>query len=104
MLTHKELKEKALANAGVKAEYEKLNEEFFLLDAFLKARAKTGLTQREVAEKIGTTQSAIARMESGFGGHSPSLATLSRYAQALGYKIQLKLVKALSSAPQYATT
>ncbi|WP_413914143.1 helix-turn-helix domain-containing protein [Candidatus Skiveiella danica] len=40
-----------------------------------------------MAEKIGTTQSAVARMESGRGKHSPSLATLSRYAEALGCKL-----------------
>ena len=42
------------------------------------------LTQAQVAEKIGTSQSAVARMESGSGKHSPSLATLSKYADALG--------------------
>jgi transcriptional regulator with XRE-family HTH domain len=45
------------------------------------------LTQARVAEKIGTTQSAVARMESGSGKHSPSLATLTKYADALGCKL-----------------
>ena len=53
MLTHKQLRTKALANAEVKAEYEKLADEFSLLDEFLKARAAQGLTQAQVAEKIG---------------------------------------------------
>ena len=92
MLTHKQLRTKALANAEVKAEYETLVDEFFLLDEFLKARAAQGLTQAQVAEKIGTTQSAVARMESGSGKHSPSLATLSKYADALGCKLEVRLV------------
>jgi transcriptional regulator with XRE-family HTH domain len=93
MLTHKELKARALARADVKAEYDRLNEDFAFLDQFLKARATAGITQTEVAERIGTTQSAIARLESGDGKHSPSLATLQKYAQALGCRLELRLVK-----------
>jgi transcriptional regulator with XRE-family HTH domain len=93
MLTHKQLRTKALANAEVKAEYDKLAGEFSLLAEFLKARAAQGLTQAQVAEKIGTTQSAVARMESGSGKHSPSLATLSKYADALGCKLEVRLVR-----------
>ncbi|MGA8514662.1 MAG: helix-turn-helix transcriptional regulator [Burkholderiaceae bacterium] len=93
MLTHKQLRAKALANPEVKVEYEKLSDEFALLDEFLNARAAQGLTQAQVAQKIGTTQSAVARMESGSGKHSPSIATLSRYAEALGCKLEVKLVR-----------
>jgi transcriptional regulator with XRE-family HTH domain len=92
MLTHKELKARALDRADVKAQYAKLNEEFALLDEFLKARAASGITQAEVAERIGTTQSAVARLESGSGKHSPSLATLHKYAHALGCRLELRLV------------
>ena len=98
MLTHKQLQTKALGNADVRAEYEKLGDEFALLDEFLKARAAQGLTQAQVAEKIGTTQSAVARMESGSGKHSPSLATLSRYAEALGCKLEVRLVRKTRTA------
>ena len=93
MLTHKQLRTKALANAEVAAEYENLADEFSLLDEFLKARAAQGLTQAQVAEKIGTTQSAVARMESGSGKHSPSLATLTKYADALGCRLEVRLVR-----------
>ena len=93
MLTHKQLRAKALGRAEVKVEFEGLRDEYALLDEFLKARAAQGLTQAQVAEKIGTTQSAVARMESGRGKHSPSLATLSRYAEALGCKLEVKLVR-----------
>ena len=93
MLSHKEFKARALARPDVKAEYDKLEEEFALLDEFLKARAAAGFTQAEVAERIGTTQSAIARLESGNSSHSPSLATLRKYAHALGCRLELRLVK-----------
>lgn len=93
MLTHKELKARALERADVKAEYDRLDEEFAFLDEFLKARAAAGITQAEVAERIGTTQSAIARLESGSGKHSPSLATLQKYAHALGCRLELRLIK-----------
>jgi hypothetical protein len=46
------------------------------------------------AARVGTTQSAIARLESGARKHSPSIATLQRYARALGYRVEIRLVKA----------
>jgi transcriptional regulator with XRE-family HTH domain len=93
MLTHKELKERAMKRADVKSEYERLNEEFAFLDEFLKARAAAGISQTQVAERMGTTQSVVARLESGHGKHSPSLATLRKYAQALGCRLDLRLIK-----------
>ena len=93
MLTHKEFKARALARSEVKAEYDQLEEEFAFLDEILKARTATGLTQAQIAGRIGTTQSAVARLESGNGKHSPSLATLRKYAKALGYKLELRLIK-----------
>ena len=93
MLTHKELKSRALEREDVRAEYDRLEEEFAFLDEFLKARSSAGMSQAEVAKKMGTTQSVVARLESGRGKHSPSLATLRKYARALGYRIDLKLVK-----------
>lgn len=97
MLTHKELKARALDRADVKDEYDQLDDEFSLLDQFLKARSAAGITQAEVAERIGTTQSVIARLESGSGKHSPSLATLQKYANALGCRLEMKIVKVKSS-------
>lgn len=93
MLTHKQLRAQALKRPDVAAEFEKQIEEFALLDEFLRARSEQGLTQAEVAARIGTTQSAVARMESGRGKHSPSLATLSKYAEALGCKLEVRLVR-----------
>ena len=89
----KQFKSRALARPDVKREYDRIAGEFEFLDEILKARSAAGLTQADVATRIGTTQSAVARLESAVGKHSPSIATLQRYASALGYKLQLRLVK-----------
>ncbi len=98
--TLKQFKARALARPGVKKAYDELDEEFAFLDEVLKARAEAGLTQAEVAARIGTTQSAVARLESAEPRHSPSIATLQRYAQALGYRVQIRLVKSKGRATQ----
>ncbi len=89
----KTFKARALARADVRREYDALAEEFELLDEILKARAAAGLTQAELAARIGTSQSVVARLESTIEKHSPSIATLKRYASALGYRLQVRLVK-----------
>ncbi len=91
--TFKKFKARALARPEVKKAYDALAEEFSFIDEVLKARAASGLTQAELAARVGTTQSAIARLESGTPKHSPSLVTLQRYARAMGYRVELKLVK-----------
>ncbi len=89
----KQFKRRALARPEVRAAYDAAADEFAFLDEVLRARAESGLTQAEVAERIGTTQSAIARLESAQPKHSPSIATLQKYAKALGYTVQVRLVK-----------
>lgn len=89
----KQFRSRALARPEVKREYDNIAEEFEFLDEILKARTSAGLTQADVAARIGTTQSAVARLESADSKHSPSIATLQRYASALGYKLQVRLVK-----------
>lgn len=91
--TLKRFKARALARPAVKKAYDDLADEFAFLDEILKARVESGLTQAEVAVRVGTTQSAIARLESAEPRHSPSIATLQRYAKALGYRVQLRFVK-----------
>ncbi len=95
MMTHNELKEKMLSNSEVKAEYDSLEKEFSLFEELLKARTVAGLTQAQVAERMGTKTPAIARLESGGGNkkHSPSLSTLQKYAQAVDCHIEIKLVQ-----------
>ena len=94
MLTHDELKKKILSNPEVKAEYDLLEEEFSLFDELLKARMNAGLTQAEVAVRMGTKTPAVARLESGGGNkqHSPSISTLRKYASAVGCHVEIKLV------------
>ena len=93
MLSHHTLRARALARPDVKAEYDRLKTEFAFLDQILVARKAAGLTQAEIARRIGTTQSAVARLESGSGRYLPSLATLHKYADAVGCRVEIKLVK-----------
>ncbi|KHL68640.1 XRE family transcriptional regulator [Pseudomonas flexibilis] len=95
MLTHAELKAKALEDPEARTEYERLNrEEFALLDEMLAARRAAGLTQAQVAERMGTKAPAVARLENALasGKHSPSLDTLRKYAAALGKRVEVHLV------------
>ena len=94
-MTHKELKAKALKRDGVKSEYDAMEPEFTLLREMLKARKNAGLSQAEVAKRMGTKSPAITRLESslGSGKHSPSIATLKKYAEALGCHLDIKFVQ-----------
>ena len=94
-MNHSELKAKALSNSKVKAAYDDMAPEFALLRQMLEARQTTGLTQAEVAERMGTKTPAVTRLESSLanGKHSPTLATLQKYAEAVGYELQVKLVR-----------
>lgn len=94
-MKHSDLKEKLLSNPETASVYENLGAEFTLLRQMLKARNKAGLSQAQVAEKMGTKAPAITRLESSLssGKHSPSISTLQRYAQAVGCELQVKLIK-----------
>ncbi|MDR6872908.1 putative transcriptional regulator [Bosea sp. BE125] len=72
-----------------KREYDALEEEFALLTSLIRARTNARLTQEELAQRMGTTQSVIARLESGWG--KPSTRTLERYARATGTKLRITL-------------
>ena len=63
----------------------------------LAARSRAGLTQEDVAESMGTTKSAVSRLEA-VGKHSPSVTTLKKYARAVGCEVEIRLVPASSSA------
>ena len=79
-------------NPEIRAEYEALGSEFELLDTLLNARNKAGMTQLEVAEAMGVKRPSIARLESASPKHSPSVRTLHKYAEALGCKLEIKLI------------
>ena len=86
------LHRKWMKDPAYKAAYEALEPEFALARELIEARAKAGLTQAEVAERMGTTQSVVARIES--GRNPPNLKTLEKYAHAVGRRVKLKLVPA----------
>jgi ribosome-binding protein aMBF1 (putative translation factor) len=69
-----------------RAAYEALEEEFSLVEAIIKARSDADMTQEQVAAAMGTTQTAVARME---GGHLPSTRTLQRFADATGTRLKI---------------
>ena len=77
------------------AAYDALEEEFALAEALISARARADMTQEDVAQKMGTTQAAIARLES--GRSMPSTRTLTRFADATGTKLRISFVKEKSS-------
>jgi len=93
MMTHKQLVKKMLKEPAVKAEYDAQAEEFALLDELLAARRRAGLTQAEVAVRMGTQTPAVARLEAGGGRrqHSPSVSTLRKYADAVGCFLEIRL-------------
>src|SRR5260370_749665 len=83
------LKARLLANPKVKAEYDALGPEFEIAAELLRARLRAGLSQAELAARMGTSQSTIARLEN---GHTlPSTKTLLRYAEATGSRFHVRL-------------
>lgn len=79
---------------GVRTEVERIErEEAVLLDALLKARQEAGLSQAQVAERMGTQAPAIARLERSLatGKHSPSIATVRKYVKACGRRLVLRV-------------
>jgi ribosome-binding protein aMBF1 (putative translation factor) len=83
------VKARLLANPKVKAEYDALAPEFEIAAELLRARLRAGLSQAELAARMGTGQSTIARLES--GQTLPSTKTLLRYAEATGSKFRVRL-------------
>ena len=94
MRTHDQVVKKLMRRLGVRAEVERLErEDSALLEALLKARQDAGLTQAQVAERMGTRAPAVARLERALatGEHSPSVATLRRFVKACGKLLVLKV-------------
>ena len=94
MQNRDQLVKKLMARPGVRAEVDRRErEESALLDALLKARQDAGLTQAQVAERMGTQAPSVARLERALatGKHSPSLATLRRYVKACGRRLVLQV-------------
>ena len=89
MKTLEQLKTRVLANPEARKEYDAMADEFGMTRELIAARARMGLTQADVAQRMGTTQSVIARLES--GKRAPSLRSVQRYAQAIGLRAVVRL-------------
>lgn len=77
-----------LKDPQFKAEYDRLQPEFALIQAVINARIRKGVTQKELAEKIGTKQSVISRLE--IGRANPTISFLKKLAQALNTKLEIR--------------
>ena len=84
-----ELKEQWMKNPAFKAEYDALEDEFSLARELIEARTRAGLSQAELAQRMGTTQSAIAHLES--GKSPPSMRSIARIAAATGTRAVVRL-------------
>lgn len=89
MKTLKKLKQEWLTDNKTRVEYQALADEFDMAGELIAARARAGMTQAEVAQRMGTTQSVIARLEG--GKRQPSLRTVQRYAKAIGCRAVVRL-------------
>lgn len=90
MRSYKSVKKQLLKDKKIRKAYDELGPEFVLVKAVIEKRIQKGLTQEVLARKIGTKQSAIARLES--GNYNPSFAFLEKVARALDAKIEVSLV------------
>jgi DNA-binding XRE family transcriptional regulator len=87
--------EEELKDPEFKRAWDALEDEFAALDALLAARKQAGMTQEEVAAKMGVSQPSLARVEASLGSHrhSPSLEMLRKYAAAVNCKLEIRLVR-----------
>jgi DNA-binding XRE family transcriptional regulator len=83
-------KDKALKNPDVKKEYDTLIPIYELRKKLIEMRISKGITQAEIAKRMGTNKSNISRLECGENVSFPKLTTISKYAHALGYKVNLE--------------
>lgn len=91
--TWRDMLDESLEDPAFRREWEVANAELVMLDNILAVRAEAGLTQAEVALRMGTTQPAVARLENNLiRGKLPSGHTLTRYAEALGKRVRISFV------------
>ncbi|MGF1456221.1 MAG: helix-turn-helix domain-containing protein [Alphaproteobacteria bacterium] len=95
--TLKEMRDKALSRADVKAEYDALSCAFEMKQQMIALRKAAGLSQAEMAERLGTKRSNISRLESLNATSSPSFATIENYARVLGYSLRVGFEPARNS-------
>ncbi len=98
---HDQFLARAMKRKGFAEAYAESAGEYELVRELLAARASAGLTQEQVAESMGTTKSAVSRLEA-VGKLSPSVSTLKKYARAVGCEVEIRLVPSgRHSAPEY---
>jgi ribosome-binding protein aMBF1 (putative translation factor) len=95
-LTHRQMVDRWKKDPAFAAAYAELEVEYAMLRELLLARQQAGLSQAEVAKRMGTKAPAVTRLETSLseGKHSPTLATLKKYADAVGCKLEIRLVSA----------
>jgi len=86
-----DIKREILKDPEVKREYDELEVEYQILSSLISMRDKKKITQKQLAKKMGTTQSALSRFE--MGGVNPSLNFLKKIAKALGTKLSIRFVE-----------
>jgi len=91
MKNYKQLKSKLLKDREIKKSYEMLKPEFDFITAIIEKRIEKGLTQKMLAKKVGTKQSAISRLESGI--YNPSFAFLKKAVNAMDLDLKVSLVE-----------
>ena len=87
MIDFEEIKKEWMKDPEFVAEYEALEEEFSLASALISARSQADMTQEDVAKKMATSQSYIAKLEG--GAVSPTMKALKRYAAATGSRLKI---------------
>jgi transcriptional regulator with XRE-family HTH domain len=91
----KRIKKRWMKEPGFKEGYDALEEEFSLASMLIEARTRARLSQAELAKRMGTSQSTIARLESGTA--KPSLSTLERFARETGTRVRVSIEPAEKS-------
>lgn len=91
-----EVRDKRLAKPAAKAGYERARRAFELAEQVRELREARGLSQSELAERIGSTQPAVARLEA--GGVAPTIETLERIAGALGLELSVSFSRGKKNA------
>ncbi len=89
MRLYKDVKKRFLEDPEFRKEYEALGPEFELIESIIRRRTELKMTQKELADKLGTGQAVISRLES--GNANPTLASLAEIAEALDAELSIEL-------------
>ena len=90
-MNHDDVKRELLKNPEIKREYDELKSLYEIKGQLIELRNQLGISQKELAELVGTKQSAISRLES--GSYNPSIEFLGKVAHALGGRLEISIVR-----------